>query len=129
LNKLFGNKNVIDYEDFYIAINGSSKATKLSSHFRWIFNTGHLRKLLLDKFEADKNLGTFTNKELDTEATKTSMLEAKQGSPAEDKVLAKYSTDKFKIEWLKKEDFDANYLEVLGNSLYVKNGKKVMSQA
>ena len=59
LNKLFGSKNVIDYQDFYIAINGSSKATRLSSHFRWIFNTGHLRKLLLDKFEADKTSGIF----------------------------------------------------------------------
>jgi len=87
-----------------------------------------LRKLLLDKFEADKNLGTFTNQEMNTEATKTSLLEAKQGSPAEDKVLTKFSTDKFRIEWLKKEDYDANYLEVLGNSLYVTNGKKVMSQ-
>lgn len=30
---------------------------------------------------------------------------------------------------MKKEDYNANYLEVLGNSIYVKNGKKVMTEA
>jgi len=52
-----------------------------------------LRKLLLDKFEADKNLGTFSNAEMATEGNKKKMLEAAQGSPAEDKILQKYSTD------------------------------------
>lgn len=93
LKKLFENKNVIDYQGFYAAINGSSKATRTTSHFRWIFNTSHLRKLLLDKFEADKNLGTFSNAEMLTEGTKKKLLEASQGSPAEDNILEKFSTD------------------------------------
>lgn len=63
LHKLFGQKNIINYTEFYTAINGSSKATRTTSHFRWIFNTENLRQILLDKFNEDFEKGGFINGE------------------------------------------------------------------
>lgn len=51
-----------------------------------------------------------------------SKLKEDQGSPAEDRIIEKHSTEEAVIDWLKKSDYEANYLEVLGNSIYVKNG-------
>ena len=57
-----------------------------------------------------------------------SKLKEDKGSPAEDRIIEKYSTEVALIDWLKKSDYEANYLEVLGNSIYVKNGQKIMSK-